>query len=122
MKKIIYKNLKNTSSFTVAINHVNNSKTILPHTLYKKMEEFALISANPFEHIIVSKPALKKLNILKNAFLNDTLQLSSYIKKLENNELQLTIEVSKKNDNSNNIICNAFFSFILKENSIKKVS
>ena len=121
MKKIINNNIKNTSNFTVAINHVNNSKTLLPYVLYQKMEELVLKSANPFEHIIISKPALKKLNILKNAFLNDKLQLSSYIKKLGENELQLTVEVCKS-DNSNAIICNAFFSFSLKENSIKKVS
>lgn len=112
MKRIINKNTKNTSNFTVAINHVNNSKTLLPHALYEKMEEVVLISANPFEHIIISKPLLKKLNLLKNAFLNDKLQLNSYIKKLSDNELQLTVEVYKS-DNSTDIICNAFFSFLL---------
>ncbi|MCF6279830.1 MAG: hypothetical protein L3J14_05720 [Flavobacteriaceae bacterium] len=121
MKNFINNNAKNTSNFTVAINHVNNSKTLLPYVLYQKMEEFVLKSTNPFEHIIISKPALKKLNILKNAFLNDKLQLSSYIKTLEENELQLVVEVCKSNS-SREIICNAFFSFILKENGIKKVS
>ncbi len=121
MERIINKNILNTSSFTVTNNYVNNNKTLLPHILYKKMEAFVLKSVNPFEHIIISKPALKKLNILKNAFLNDNLQLSSHIKKLDENELKITVEVIRL-DSYNDIICNAFFSFLLKENSIKKVS
>ncbi|PHR68884.1 MAG: hypothetical protein COA67_12070 [Lutibacter sp.] len=112
---------KNTSNFIVTNNYINNNKTLLPNVLYKKMETFVLKSVSPFEHVIISKPALKKLNILKNAFLNDSLQLSSNIKKLDKNELQITVEVVRS-DSCNDVICNAFFSFLLKENSVKKVS
>lgn len=86
------------------------------------MEEFVFKSSNSFEHIIISKPSLKKLNILKNAFLNDKLKMSNHIKKLNQNELLLSVEITKENESLKDVICNAIFSFQLKENSIKKVS
>ena len=121
MKKIINKNTENTSNFIVTNNYVNNNKTLLPNILYKKMEAYVLKSTKPFEQIIKSKPELKKLNLLKNAFLNDTLKLSSNIKKLDENELQISVKV-KKSDSCNDTICNAFFSILLEESSIRKVS
>ena len=117
MENSITNNNRNTSQFTVAINQINNSKTLLPHVLYKEMEAFVLNSVSPFQNIIDSKPTLKKLNILKNAFLNDILQLNSTVKKLGENELQLSIEVSKSLNASKDVICNANFSLLLKKDS-----
>jgi hypothetical protein len=114
MENFIKNNTKNTSQFTVAIDQINNSKTLLPHVLYKEMEAFVLKCTNPLQKNIVSKPTLSKINILKNAFLNDILQLNSSIKKLGQNELQLSVEVYKSSDNHKDIICNANFSLQLK--------
>ncbi len=117
MERIINKN--NISKFTVTIEQINNKKTLLPHVLYKKMETFVLKSVNPFEQIIITKPTLKKLNILKNAYLNDRLQLNSVIKKLSNTELQIIVEVIKSGS-YNDVVCNAVFSSIIKKNNTKK--
>ena len=102
------------NNFTVAVNEINNSRALLPFILYKKMEQYAQSSAFPFKEYIISRPILLKLNILKNAFLNDQLQLDSHIKKLNNNELHLSIEVRKIDENSNEVICKALFNFTLK--------
>lgn len=111
----LIRNNRNTSQFTVAIDQINNSKTLLPHVLYKEMEAFVLKSAKPLQNSIVSKPTLSKINILKNAFLNDILLLDSSIKKLGQNELQLSVEVFKNSNNSKDIICNANFNLQLKK-------
>ena len=106
------KNLQKTNNnFIVAIDQINNSKTLLPFILYNKMELFAEHAALPFKDFIVSKPNLSKLNILRNAFLNDRLILKSQVKKLSPTELELTIEVVRKN--KDDIICNALFNFTL---------
>lgn len=115
MDNLIKNNTRNTSQFTVAINQINNSKALLPHVLYKEMVAFVLESTNPLQNIIVSKPTLNKINILKNAFLNDILLLHSSIKKLGQDELQLSVEVYKNSNNDKDIICNASFSLLLKE-------
>ena len=106
------KNIQSTNNnFIVAIDQINNSKAFLPFILFNKMELYAQHAAIPFKDHIVSKPTITKLNILKNAFLNDRLILKSKIKKLSPNELQLIIEVERKN--KDDIICNAVFRFSL---------
>ena len=86
------------------------------------MEQYAQSSTFPFKEYIISRPILLKLNILKNAFLNDQLRLDSHMKKLNNNELQLSIEVRKIHGNSNEVICKALFSFTLNGYQINKAS
>ena len=106
------KSIQNTNNyFIVSIDQINNSKALLPFILFNKMELYAQQTALPFKDHIISKPIITKLNILKNAFLNDQLFLESHIKKLSHNELQLIIEVVKKN--KKDIICNAVFGFSL---------
>lgn len=122
MKTFIENNTKNTSHFIVAINQINNSKALLSHVLYTKMVDVALKSVNPFNEMIVSKPKLHKLEILKNAFLNDKIVLKSSIKSLNYNNLQLSVKVFKESKNTHQIICSACFSFKLKGNSLKNVS
>lgn len=121
--------MKNTNTiktlenhFTVAVDEINNSRALLPFILYKNMEAYAQSSSIPFKEYIISRPILLKLNILKNAFLNDRLQLNSHIKKLNSKELQMTIEVRKVGSNSKEIICKALFSFVLNEYQINKAS
>jgi len=120
MKTLI--NTNTTSQFIVAVNQINNSNTLLPYVLYTKMEELALLTTNPFRKIINSKPSLKKLEILKSAFLNDNLSLKSKVKSLNYNNLQLSVKVYRKTKNGDEIICSACFNFLLKENSFKQVS
>lgn len=108
--------------FTVAVNEINNSRALLPFILYKKMEQYAQSSAFPFKDHLISRPILLKLNMLKNAYLNDQLLLDSHIKKLNSNELQLSIEVRKIDGNSNEVICKALFSFTLNGYQINKAS
>jgi|TARA_B110000967_G_C18899747_1_gene573793 hypothetical protein len=115
MDDLIKNTTRNTSQFTVAIDQINNSKALLPHVLYKEMVAFVLESTDPLRNIIVSKPTLNKIHILKNAFLNDILLLNSSIKKLGVNELQLSVEVYKNSNNDKDIICNASFILLLKE-------
>ena len=122
MKTYINNSTSNTSRFIVAINQINNSKTLLPYVLYIKMEELAIQSINPFNDIVDSKPSLKKLNILKNAFLNDKLLLKSSIKKFDAQILELSVKVYKNWDENSEVICNACFRFLSKENCVKKVS
>ncbi len=115
-------NTNTTSKFIVAVNQINNSKTLLPHVLYLKMEELAVVSTKPFQKIINSKPSLKKLEILKSAYLNDKLMLKSKIHTLNYSNLQLSIKVYKILKNKEEIICSACFNFSLKENSFRKIS
>lgn len=122
MKNYINTSRKTTDKFTVAIRDVNNSRTLLPIVLYDKMNIFAMNSIYSFQGLITAEPTLYKLNILKNAFLNDKLHIKSRIKKLSENELQLSIEVYKKLDDSNDTICNALYRVILKENKLERAS
>ncbi len=122
MKNYINTSRKTTAEFTVAINDVNKSRTLLPIVLYDKMNKFAMNSIYSFQGLITSEPTLYKLNILKNAFLNDRLKIKSRIKKLSENELQLSIEVSKKLDDGDDIICNALYRVTLKENKLGRAS
>lgn len=122
MKNLQLTHTKTIEQFTVAINQVNNHRTLLPNVLYKKMEDYTLKLVIPFHKVIVSKPTLQRLNILKNAFLNDELILKSVIKKLNANELLIAVEVYKKLHDSNDVICNAIFGFNLKENCFEKAS
>ena len=122
MKNIQLTNTKTIEQFTVAINQVNNQRALLPHVLYKKMEGYTLKSVIPFHKVIASKPSLQRLNILKNAFLNEELILKSVVKKLNAKELLIAVEVTKNIQDSNDVICNAVFGFELKEKRFKKAS
>ena len=122
MKNYINTSRIPTDQFTVAVNQVNNSRALLPVILYDKMEKFAMTSICSFPYLIVSEPTLYKLNILKNAFLNDKLQIKSRIKKLDEHELQLSVEVYKKLDDGNDTICNALFRVNLKGTKLGRAS
>lgn len=120
--KNLTRNGNNSANFIVNSKQVNNNKILLPVVLYTKMEELVKDTAIPFSDYIVSKPALKKLEILKNAYIKDNLLLNSSLKKFAQDELQFLIVVYKKENNVKNIICKAKFSYELKRNTVKKVS
>lgn len=101
--------------FIVTKNDINNNKALLPNILYNTMEEFAttIIKNNPEITNII--PKLFKLEILKNAFLNDKLLLQSTIKKYSETELQLLVIVKRKDQKQASTICKAIFKFELNE-------
>lgn len=105
--------------FTVTKKDINNHNTLLPAILYREMQKFAsTIIANNAE--VINAPAkLYKLDILKNAFLNDTLVIQSKIKKFNTSELQLELTAKHKGNKPNGDICMAIFKFQLKNNILK---
>lgn len=106
-----------TTYFTVTKNDINNHKTLLPNKLYEVMEEFVtdIITNNPDLSDI--SPKLYKLEILKNAFLNDKLLIQSRIIKLNHSELQLLVLVN--DEKTKTTTCKAIFKFQLKEPFLK---
>lgn len=78
------KTLENTiaipnKSFTVTSNDINNNNALLSNILYNKMEKFSIDVVLSKSDIAFPNPRLYKLQILKNAYLNDTLLLNSKI-------------------------------------------
>lgn len=122
MKNTLNIPITSTSKFTVAVDQINNNRVLLPIVLYEKMENFAINLVIKNQGLNIPNPNLTKLNILKNAYLNDVLKVKSRIKKFSENELLLSIEVYKELRNSNDIICNALFSFDLDKNAINFAS
>ena len=118
MKNTIHIPIISTAKFTVAVNQVNSNRALLPIVLYEKMENLAIDLVIKNQDLNIPNPSLTKLNILKNAYLNDVLKVKSHIKKFNANELLLSIEVYKELRKDKDIICNALFSFDLKKNEI----
>ncbi|WP_445725625.1 hypothetical protein [Flavobacterium sp.] len=119
MKTLIYTPENPKTHFTVTKNDINNHNALLPSILYAEMQKFAsTIVTNNIE--IIENPAkLYQLEILKNAFLDDTLFMESQIKKFNSSELQLSLTVKK--EHTNDLICKATFKFQFK-NNIQKAS
>ncbi len=105
--------------FTVDKKEINNSKALLPNVLYNQMELFAKTIISENTNIANSTPQLLKLQILKNAYLNDRLHIKAKIKTLNKSELNLLVVVKKKNISKNSTICKAIFKFPLKQNISK---
>ena len=122
MKNTIHIPIISTEKFTVAIDQINNNRALLPIVLYEKMEAFAIDIVSKNQDFNIPNPRLTKLNILKNAYLNDILKVKSHIKKFNGTELLLSIEVYKEIKGDRDIICNAQFSFDLNKNTIELVS
>lgn len=101
--------------FTVTLNDINNNNALLPAVLYTKMETFVKEKIAIHSDIVYPIPQLFKLQILKNAYLEDQLVLNSQIKQLNDFELHLTVVVSLKNSAPNDIICKSIFKFPLKK-------
>lgn len=99
------------TNFIVTKNDINNDKALLPNILYKNMEDFATAIINNNSDISNTTPRLYRLEILKNAFLDDKLLLQSNIKKYNETELQLSVFVKRKNNKNLTTICKAIFKF-----------
>ena len=106
-----------TTYFKVTKNDINNHKALLPNKLYEVMEQFVtdIITNNP--ELSANAHKLYKLEILKNAFLNDKLLIQSRITKLNHYELHLLVLVN--DEKTKTTICKATFKFQLKEPFLK---
>ncbi len=122
MKNTIHIPTISTTKFTVAVDQINNNRALLPIVLYEKMENIAIDLVIKNQDLNIPNPSLTKLNILKNAYLNDVLKVKSRIKKYNAKELLLSIEVYKELKKDKDIICNAQFRFDLNKNAISFAS
>lgn len=103
--------------FKVTKNDINNHKALLPNKLYEVMEQFVTDMIANNAELNVNSPKLYKLEILKNAFLNDKLLIHSRIIKLSDYELQLLVLVN--DEKTKTTTCKATFKFQLKEPFLK---
>ena len=117
LKKLIMKTIENTykspeKHFTVTKNDINTKKELHLNILYHEIESFVLNIISENFYIAYPVPRLYKLQLLKNAFLNDQLLIKSKIIKFSDTELQLLISVINHRDHED-LICNAIFKFDL---------
>lgn len=119
MKTLNYNPVNPVTYFTVTKKDTNNHNALLPATLYNVMQGFvtSIIANNP--DIANTTPKLYKLEILKNAFLDDTLLFESKIIKLNDTELQLALTVKQNINKPFALICKAIFKFDFKNNMLK---
>ncbi|MDT8418541.1 MAG: hypothetical protein RQ864_12105 [Lutibacter sp.] len=99
--------------FTVTINDINTKNELHLNILYNEIENFVLKIVSDNFYVAHPIPSLYKLQLLKNAFLNDQLLIKSKIIKFRDLELQLLISVINHNPEDENLICNAVFKFDL---------
>ena len=107
--------------FTVTEKDINNHNALLTNVLYNEMEDFvkSIITKHAYKTFAI--PQLYKLQLLKNAFLNDKLLIKSQIIKYDNSELHLLTTVYNQTTEINNTICKAVFKFPLNT-AISKAS
>jgi hypothetical protein len=104
-----------TKTYTIPKNAVNEHKAILPNTLRYEMENFIKSVLKNSKDINLEELHLYKLQILKNAYLNDELLLSSQIKKFNNQEIHYLVKVQVKNKDFLDTICSAIFKTTLQK-------
>jgi len=97
--------------FTVTNNDINTKKELHLNILYHEMESFVLHIISENFYFAYPVPRLYKLQLLKNAYLNDQLLIKSKIIKFSDSELQLLISVINHNHKEGDLICNAIFKF-----------
>lgn len=102
------------TNFTVTKSLVNNTNALLPNILFNKIEEFANETIHEHFSMINSNAEFYKLQLLKNAFLNDTVSISGKIKQL--NKTNLHFQVNAYTNTTSNTICKVVFKFQLKNN------
>ena len=98
--------------FTVTKKDTNNNNALLTNVLYNEMESFVKNIIITHKDTVVPIPKLYKLQVLKNAFLNDKLLLKSQIIKYNTSELHLLTKVML-HSNTDDTICKAVFKFPL---------
>jgi hypothetical protein len=99
--------------FTVTKNDINSKKELHINILYNEMENFVLNIISDNFYFAYPVPRLYKLQLFKNAYLNDQLLIKSKIIKFNDSELQLLISVINHNFIDEDPICNAVFKFNL---------
>ncbi|SFS29949.1 hypothetical protein [Lutibacter maritimus] len=112
------KTLENTytspeRNFTVTEKDINNKNALLTHVLYNEMEDFVKSIITKHAYMAFPLPQLYKLQLLKNAFLNDKLLIKSQIIKYDASELHLLATVYNQAPELNETICKAVFKFPL---------
>ena len=105
--------IQKTKTYIVPKNAVNKSKAILSNTLRNEMENFLSAALIESKEIELDKLHLYKLQILKNAYLNDELLFSTQIIKFNNLEIHYMVKVQVKNKNFSDTICKAIFKTTL---------
>lgn len=116
------KTFNTSSKFTVAVNEINKNRALLPFILHDRMSTYASSSIHSYQKQLCSEPELFKINMLKNAYLNDVLKLKSRIVLLNTVELHLLVEVYRKTKTGNDLICKAYYKTELKVNNMDKAS
>lgn len=106
---------RNTYTFTITKTDVNEFKRLLPSVLYTKMESTAQLLLKSLEEQKETQQHLFKLNVLKDAYLNDRLKITHTVQKLNAQEIIFTVVVSKENSIKNDTICVATFGFSIKD-------
>lgn len=103
--------------FVVSKKHVNKKKVLTAHTLFDKIEHAVNQSITPYRNLLSSNPKSVEFNHVKNAFLDDELLIKNTIKKLSEEELELSITVFKKKSDHQDIVCRALISYHFKKAS-----
>lgn len=121
MKTLNTTHYTSSQNFTITSSEVNDHDALLTNILFEKMkvymEQFALQVITDFDN----SPRLYKLQVLKNAYLGETLRISSYVEELIGEELSITVLVQNNKVKRNNTICKANFKLPVK-NIIHKAS
>jgi len=99
--------------FTVTKKDINTKNELHLNILYNEIENFVSNIISDNFYFTYPIPRLYKLQLFKNAALNDQLLIKSKIIKFNNSELQLLISVINHNHLEENPICNAVFKFNL---------
>ncbi|WP_152287418.1 hypothetical protein [Flavicella marina] len=111
--KTTFATQRNTYSFNITKNDVNENKKLTPSVLYTKMQAIATNSLKELEADKSIHQYLFKLNMLKNASLRDRLKITHTVQKYNDTEIVFSVRVSKENSKENPLICDAIFGFKL---------
>lgn len=111
------KNLYNNQDYLFVVNkkHVDKKEILLASTLFDTIEFSVNQFISSFKNLLNASPKSVEFNLIKNAFLDDTLIVKNTIKKLNTKELELNITVTKKLQQQHDIICKAVIGYQLKE-------
>lgn len=114
MKTLKTTHYTSSQCFTVTSSEVNNNNALLTNALFDQMKTYMdNIASNLVSEFDVN-PRLYRLKVLKNAYLGQTLKISSYVEELIGQELIVTVLVQNKNSKKNNTICKANFKLPVK--------
>lgn len=107
--------------FTVTPEEVNNNNALLTNVLYNRMTDYIETLASYLPTDFKEHPKLYRLKVLQNAYLGETMKISSYLETLIEEELTVTVLVQNKYSKNKNTICKAYFKIPVKK-SIQQAS